>query len=484
MTSFSTYASKFLSSGAATASVQQQFANQSRSNRPFGASNYPAAFESEGQEADDDVFGIEASPPSRRNRHHLPHLADKKGDSSRQISRKQQHIGSISDIDDEDEEEEADRGRGYHNERSHVAMPSGSSVLGAETKSSKGGVYRDAHDPFLAEDDLQHAGSMTSASSNHTRHYRGPSSEAKARGWMAHIADSSSNASTASYIATKSNRDLPHDIYRDPDEDDDDDDDEILQSLRRPDKGKRTSKRDAKRDRYSIYDDVDSSASTSTLDSDESNVHEGQRRKKWRKTRRTHQKAQISKAAGSIGSSLREPLLSSAGSDHLSKPPGAFRGQTSRIASTDIYAYPHPPAKAGWTPWAPGNRVSWSEYKDKVALVLWAGLCFGTLATAIWMVLGAKSISAPSSPSTRPSPYYTLTRSVPILFLLTFLSISAAAANLFFLRNITKLGGGHVLRSSLIGVPLVLAVGWMWAFAGSFIYDDERWSGGGWSTTG
>lgn len=98
--------------------------------------------------------------------------------------------------------------------------------------------------------------------------------------------------------------------------------------------------------------------------------------------------------------------------------------------------------------------------------------------------LGVQAATPPSSPSMRPSPYYTLTRSIPILFLLTFLSLMAAAANLFFLRNISKLGGGHVLRSALVGVPLVLSVGWMWAFAGSFIYDDERWSGGGWSTTG
>jgi len=204
---------------------------------------------------------------------------------------------------------------------------------------------------------------------------------------MAHVADSSSNVSTASCIANNQiKRDLPHDIYRDPDEEEE----EIVQSDYSPNKGKRADRRGNKRDRYSIYDDVDSSASTSATDSDESELHDDQRRKRWGKSRRAHQKAQISKAAGSIGSSLREPLLSSAGSEHLSKPPGAFRGQTSRITSTDIYAYPHPPAKAGWTPWAPGNRVAWGEYKDKVALLLWCGLVSGTLITAAWMVVGAK----------------------------------------------------------------------------------------------
>lgn len=399
MTSFSTYASKFLSSGAAaTASVQQQFAHQSSIGRQFGSSNYPGAFQSEGDESDD-VFGVDESAPSSRNRHHLPQLSDKRGTHTRQYSTKkeqqqlllhtkQEGISHISD-DDEEREDEGEAERGYRTQRSRVAVPSGSSLLIDETRPVRNGARRDEYDPFLAEDDLQsgRAESTTSASSNHTRRIRGPSSEAKARGWMAHVADSSSNASAASFITNKAIKsDLPHDIYRDPDEDGE----EVIQSGYRLDKGKRTSRGGNQRDRYSIYDDVDSSASTSITDSDESEVQTDQRRGKWNKSRRAHQKVQISKAAGSIGSSLREPLLSSAGSEHLSKPPGAFKGQTSRITSTDIYTYPHPPAKAGWTPWAPGNRVAWGEYKDKVALLLWCGLVGGTLISATWMVLGAK----------------------------------------------------------------------------------------------
>jgi hypothetical protein len=84
----------------------------------------------------------------------------------------------------------------------------------------------------------------------------------------------------------------------------------------------------------------------------------------------------------------------------------------------------------------------------------------------------------------RPSPYWTLTRSVPVLFMLTLISVAAGAGNLLLLRHISRLGGRTVLRASLLVTPTALALGWAWAFAGSFVYDDEAWSGGDWSTTG
>lgn len=384
MTSFSTYASRFLSSGAATASIQQQFTNQSSTYRPFESSQYPSDLREgeEDQDCEDDVFEITESPPSRRNRHHLPHLSkdNARKQQTRRSTRQSNRNSSIADIDDEEDEENDGRGHEiYHDERSRVAVPSGSSLLD-EVKQSKSGARKDEHDPFLAEDDLH----IASASTSPTRRIRGPSSEAKARGWMA-VADSSSAASTTSYGGANTGKnDLPNDIYRDPDEEDEEEGPTF-------DKGKGTRKGSPKRDRYSVYDDVDTSDSGSTTSTDDSEAADHDpRRKKWGRARRSNRKAQISKAAGSIGSSLREPLLSSAGSERLAKPPGGFRGQTSRIASTDIYAYPHPPAKAGWTPWAPGNRVSWSEYKDKIALLLWFGLVGATLITAVWMVVGAK----------------------------------------------------------------------------------------------
>lgn len=322
-----------------------------------------------------------------RNRHQLPHLGDervKRPRDSRSRPNTQHSIDDIDDVDDEDDEDA--RAHVYRDERSRVALPTGSSL-----RESRRGGSRDEQDPFLAEDDLQggQARSTMSASVSPQHHFRGPSSEAKARGWMAHVAESSSAASTASHTGERGRRqELPSDIYRDPDEEEEEED----RLAPRANKGKRaTSSGGATaRDRYSIYDDVDSSASTSVTTSDASEAEDDRRRKRLRAGRRVNRKAQISKAAGSIGSSLREPLLSSAGSEHLGKPPGAFQGQTSRIASADIYAYPHPPAKAGWTPWAPGNRVPLGEYKDKAALLLWFALVTGTLAVAVWMVVGAK----------------------------------------------------------------------------------------------
>jgi hypothetical protein len=386
MTSFSTYASKFLSSGAATGSTQP---HQSSIYRPFSSSQYPLGEEEE-RDGEEDAFGSAELPHASRNRHHLPHLADDRGEVKGQSSSRSKRANqeSMNDIDDEDDGDDDEDGRNnvYRDQRGRVSLPTGSSLLD-DSKHSTRGDRRDEHDPFLAEDDL-HARSTLSSSESPQRHVRGPSSEAKAKGWMAHVADSSSAASTASYTGKKTRRtELPNDIYRDPDEDEEE---ELSSSSRRKDKGKRAATRVGGKDRYSIYDEADSSASISVTTSEDSDDEDDSRRRRWRAFRRTDQKAQVSKAAGSIGSSLREPLLSSASAETLGKPPGAYRGNTSRIASADIYTYPHPPAKAGWTPWAPGNRVSLGEYKDKVALLLWFGLVAGTLIVAVWMVAGTK----------------------------------------------------------------------------------------------
>lgn len=491
MTSFSTYASRFLSSGAATASLQQQqIAPQSSVYRPFAASNHAGYLEEgevEGEGSEDaDVYGTAESPRDRRERHRFPHLKDdhtKNKTHNKGAKSSMAPSQSIPDLEDEDDESASHI---YRDQRSRIAVPSGSSLLDDTPRrisSSNRHVHpKDEHDPFLAEDDLQRAPSRSTRSpsaQSDRRHKRNTSSEARAKGWMAHVGESSSAASAPSSKAqVKRRQDLPSDIYRDPDEDEDDDDDENSAGQG----GQLTKGSDTRRDRYAMYDETETSDDTSDTSSEEGDKHQGSKRNQ----RKIARQAKISKAAGSIGSSLREPLLSSAGSERLAQPPGAFRGQTSRITSTDIYAYPHPDAKAGWTPWATGNRVSLSDYKDKIALLLWLALVLGTLSTAVWMILGANTVAAvpPSSPSMRPSPYYTLTRSIPILFLLTFVSLAAAAANLLLLRNITTLGGGHILRWALIGVPGILTTAWVWAFAGSFIYDDERWTGGGWSTSG
>ncbi|SJX63734.1 uncharacterized protein SRS1_14482 [Sporisorium reilianum f. sp. reilianum] len=148
----------------------------------------------------------------------------------------------------------------------------------------------------------------------------------------------------------------------------------------------------------------------------------------------------------------------------------------------EIHLYPAPPARAGWGPWA--NRLAFGKYRDKTAIATFAAAIGATVLIGAYLSWGVRSPSQPKTPKTRPSSYYTITRSLPILILLTLLSFVAGVANLLLLRNLGRFGGAKVLRTGLMGVPIVLGLGWAWAFAGSFIYDDEAWSGGGWSTTG
>ena len=58
--------------------------------------------------------------------------------------------------------------------------------------------------------------------------------------------------------------------------------------------------------------------------------------------------------------------------------------------------------------------------------------------------------------------------------------------NLLIIRHVARLRGAATtfLRVTLTAIPAVLCLGWLWAFAGSFFYDDEGWTGGTWGTTG
>ncbi|KAE8221693.1 hypothetical protein CF319_g4984 [Tilletia indica] len=166
-----------------------------------------------------------------------------------------------------------------------------------------------------------------------------------------------------------------------------------------------------------------------------------------------------------------------------------------------IYVHPETVADEGWGPWF--TRMARGSYNDKPAAVIFASATAFTLIVAGGVAFGAKPQSAPDSPSTRPSSYYTITRTLPILILLTLLSIIASLANLWILRHVAqRLGGGSAalgtsrtgaeedgaakvwVRNALLAIPAVLGLGWVWALAGSFVYDDEQWTGGGWSTTG
>lgn len=498
MTSFSAYASRFLSTGASTAAISNHGSFTSKSNyQPFTSSEY-GQDESEEEEVGypDNLSSKRPKGKGSTSNRHLPHLNDLSKSKRYNLSgssrflpnfggaktgRKTTSTG-IRDIDDGiDEDEEDEEPSFYQDHRSRISIPkTGESAISDEQRTPNASVIRpdrEENDPFRVEEDLP----IKSRSKDTGSRSRGLSNEGKARGWLAHGADSSSATSDASVLSRKNSRNAKSDdIYRDPDGmSDDDEESDVARQGRRA--SRRVKRGTGRKGKESIFaDDSENDEDTSQISSSDESQARSQNtsRGSWKPGKRMRTQS------GNAASSLREPLLSAAGSEVREQPPGAFNGATSRIVSADIYAYPHPPAKTGWTPWAPGNRVPLSQYKDKMALLSWLGVCAATLFIAGWMAIGAKSVSPPSSPSTRPSPYYTLTRSIPVLFLLTFLSLVAAAANLLVLRNISRVGGARILRYGLIGIPLILSLGWAWAFAGSFIYDDERWSGGGWSTTG
>ncbi|KAK0531933.1 hypothetical protein OC835_003514 [Tilletia horrida] len=167
-----------------------------------------------------------------------------------------------------------------------------------------------------------------------------------------------------------------------------------------------------------------------------------------------------------------------------------------------IYVHPEPVSDEGWGPWF--TRMARGSYNDKNAAVAFATAATFTLVFAGAVAFGAKPQPAPDSPSTRPSSYYTITRTLPILILLTLLSVVASLANLWILRHVAQRLGSNPatslstsrseseedgaakiwVRNALLTIPAVLGLGWVWALAGSFVYDDEQWTGGGWSTTG
>ncbi|SPO27628.1 uncharacterized protein UTRI_04336_B [Ustilago trichophora] len=251
-----------------------------------------------------------------------------------------------------------------------------------------------------------------------------------------------------------------------------------------------------------------SASSISESDYDTEGEGEGRRAQRSRRMSRNR--------ARQMTSTLREPLLPSGsgrplrmqsrrssdidseGSD-LDAPSRPARGSSKQHRSgtnhgrpsshnreqdsiDEIHLYPSPPARAGWGPWA--NRLAFGKYRDKTAIATFAAAIGAVILIGAYLSWGVRTPSQPKTPKTRPSSYYTITRSLPILILLTLLSFAAGVGNLVLLRNLSRFGGAKVLRTGLMVVPIVLGLGWAWAFAGSFIYDDESWSGGSWSTTG
>ncbi|EPQ30120.1 uncharacterized protein PFL1_02237 [Pseudozyma flocculosa PF-1] len=312
---------------------------------------------------------------------------------------------------------------------------------------------------------------------------------------------------------------LPNDIYRDPDLDEEGSAPASRYGTSSAshhvehEPGRRSRERGGHRSRgpglYSIYDEEDesegelsglsrsrsTSISASSVTDSGTETDDG-RPRQHRKTHRSSKRPQVNRnRTRNMSSTMRDPLLPLGGSRHHGRRSSESESDEGSVMGSDrddiarkdeedtaIYVYPSPPARSGWGPWA--NRLAVGKYKDKTAIVCFAGAVAAIVLFGLAMSWGVNSPSPPKTPKTRPSSYYTITRSLPILILMTLFAFGAGLGNLLLLRNFGRLGGAQILRTGLMAVPIVLGLGWTWALAGSFIYDDEGWSGGGWSTTG
>lgn len=184
----------------------------------------------------------------------------------------------------------------------------------------------------------------------------------------------------------------------------------------------------------------------------------------------------VAAGSGLGGPAARTPATAPLpSSDSILQEPSPLLGALSSAPSLNL---------TSWSPFSRGNNPAFKEWKDQAALLVWVVALSVTLLVAGGASFGVRSPLPPSTPSIRPSPYYTLTRSLPLLILLSALSLLMAVVHLAFLRNLDRFGGTRILRFALVAVPSILTLGWVWAFGASFFYSDEAWSGGLWSTTG
>mgnify|MGYP001762238761 FL=1 len=142
------------------------------------------------------------------------------------------------------------------------------------------------------------------------------------------------------------------------------------------------------------------------------------------------------------------------------------------------------PVRAGWVPWR-ACGLPLRKWHDSAYLALFSA---SIVATVVLDGLATGGASAPAQLTgpdiARPSPYYALTRSVPMLVLVLAATLGVALLCLRATRSALAFGAERVLHAGMVLVPALLLAVWAWAFAGSFVYDDEGRYGGAWSTTG
>lgn len=129
-----------------------------------------------------------------------------------------------------------------------------------------------------------------------------------------------------------------------------------------------------------------------------------------------------------------------------------------------------------------GRTVPMHKWHDLPSLVLFLATLVATLLLDTLAIVYAPPLGA--EPALRPSPYYALSRSVPMLVLVILGSLAAAALFVHTLQRALAWGAARLVHAGMLLTPGLLGLAWAWAFAGSFLYDEEGRYGGGWSTTG
>jgi hypothetical protein len=197
MTSFSAYASRFLSTGASTAAIQNHESSPSKQStyQPFTSSEY-AQDESEEDEVRYNDNSSRKSSKGKRSsgNRHLPHLNDLSKSNRNNLSGSSRFLPTfgghnavgkttkIRDIDDGiDEDEEDEEPSFYQDHRSRISIPRASeSALSDEQRTPSASIVRsDQHenDPFQVEEDLERPSPTKIRSKNHSTHLRGLSNE-------------------------------------------------------------------------------------------------------------------------------------------------------------------------------------------------------------------------------------------------------------------------------------------------------------------
>ncbi|CAO1634595.1 unnamed protein product [Sympodiomycopsis kandeliae] len=398
-----------------------------------------------------ELFGSDSHQDATPNASYL-------ADTARSLPRADLETGGADHLDPflvDDDDDESDHRSPQHQHDGKSARPDkqrGQSTDGTSIGKGKG----KADDQEVHEEEYPQPNSTRKST---RRHSRGHSANSVARGWLAHSISSSSTSAAAADTTSRAK-----------------------QYFTRP-----------VRDAYSIYDDENENLSSEEDEEEEGRLiseseasdDEDDQRGALRASASTiHHPSKMSASSFPRRGGASDDFHRRVYANNGSSDDRDGTGQESVVG--DKYNYPTSIGSglASWKPWARGNNPRWKEWKDQSALVMWTLSTVATVILAGGASLGIKSPSAPSSPAMRPSPYYTLTRSLPLLILLSALSLGMALLNLAFLRNLQRLGGGKYLRFLLIVTPTILSLGWIWAFAGSFFYEDEKWSGGVWSTLG